>query len=273
MFGTQDSFDCVVPKTFQGPNHDQVCLASKVSLHFVGAGVYLSDEGYVLKVSGKEEFYSLTPANLKDLQSAQLIPDPLPPYHIAWYQYVIGYSLWIIIGIVVLISLLQRFFGKLRPFLATMAAPFHGPPLARTDGDKWLVAELGKHLEPGEKLQQLALATNFAPGTTPKNAKSIFIALSDRRLMFMDCKLGFTGRIKSAENFSARPRSDIARVVGDQLYLYFAFTDETAAQVWIVGSQGKYSNQWLFARDVPHLIAVERANTPPGTPPLTTVNA
>lgn len=49
MFGTQDSFECVAPQKFEGPNHDQVCLASTISLHFFGAGIYVSDGGYVLQ--------------------------------------------------------------------------------------------------------------------------------------------------------------------------------------------------------------------------------
>ena len=39
MFVTDDNIECLTPATFAGPDGKEVCLASKISLHFFVAGV------------------------------------------------------------------------------------------------------------------------------------------------------------------------------------------------------------------------------------------
>ncbi|HEX8556980.1 MAG TPA: hypothetical protein VF668_02705 [Pyrinomonadaceae bacterium] len=89
-------------------------LGHKYTLHFFLAGLYLSDDGYVLQKKGDFNSYSpLSEARIKDLQLAGALPSPLPKYSIPFFQYVIGYSLWIVIAFVAAAPSLQRLMRRM----------------------------------------------------------------------------------------------------------------------------------------------------------------
>ena len=48
MFGWDDKITCIQGVGVKGQDNEPLCLAYKTSKLFVGAGVYLKDEGYVL---------------------------------------------------------------------------------------------------------------------------------------------------------------------------------------------------------------------------------
>jgi hypothetical protein len=254
MFGTRDEIECIVPTKFAGPEGTQVCLAKKVSLHFFGAGVHVSDGGYVLRVDHGQTYYKLNEANLKELQALGLVPTPLPKYAITPLQYLFGYSLWIVLFIVAVAMIAQRLFGKLRPFLAAPTAAVTGPPIVRTDDDKWLSAELGKHLHQGERLQHQALATNFPPGEVVKNAACFYLGLTDRRIVVLEAMQGIRGAKREIRSARVHARDELVAVGQDELHLQLDFADGQVEHFWIQGSQRKLTNQWLFARDVPRLL-------------------
>ena len=259
MFGTRDEIECIVPTKFAGPEGTQVCLAKKVSLHFFGAGVYVSDGGYVLRVDHGATYYKLNQANLEELQALGLVPTPLPKYGISPLQYAFGYSLWIVLFIVAVGLIAQRLFGKLRPFLAAPISPVTGPPLVRTDHDRWLRAELGKHLQPGERLQHQALATNFPPGEVVKNAACFYLGLTDRRILILEAMQGLGGAKREIRSARTRERDEIVAVGQQELHLQLDFTDGEAEHFWVLGSQRRLTNQWLFARDVPRLLLCQQS--------------
>lgn len=94
--------------TFSGKQEDIKCLqpvektnyklCHKYSKHFFIAGIYLSDDGYVLAGGDNAtEYIALDKTKITELQAAGSLPNPLPPYSIALTQYLVGYSLWLII--------------------------------------------------------------------------------------------------------------------------------------------------------------------------------
>jgi hypothetical protein len=231
-----------------------VCLPTKISLSFIGAGVYVSAEGYVLKVQGEDSYYRTTPDLLKALQEEGTIPTPLPPYHITTFQYLFGYSLWILLLVVAVVAGLKRMFGKLRPFLLANVAPVTGPPVNRNEWDTFLFEALGQQLEPGERIQHQAFASDFEPGTTAKSMNLLYLGLTDRRLVYMGAVTGMGSFKKEVGRVESWPRTAITGVTRDGLALTFHLT-EGSMTYWIGGSQRTFTNQWLFARDVPKLLS------------------
>ena len=73
--------------------------------------------------------------------------------------------------------------------------PVTGPPVVRTERDRWLRDELAKHLADGERLQQQALVANHEPGTAVKGAKWYFAGLTDRRFVFLEAKTAVARRL------------------------------------------------------------------------------
>jgi hypothetical protein len=99
IFGKEEKLVCLADVPLKGAEDEPLCLAHKTTKQFFVAGIYLSDDGYVLKIQGKDAFYPLPgEPELSQLQSEALLPKPLPPYAISTIDYLMGYSLWIIIG-------------------------------------------------------------------------------------------------------------------------------------------------------------------------------
>jgi hypothetical protein len=256
-FGVRDELACLTPATFEGPNGDQVCLASKVSIYFFIGGVGVRDGGYVLRTMGGTGYYKLDAQELENLQAQHLVPTPLPPYRIHPAKYVLGYSLWIAILVALIGVVLKRIFGRLDPFLNSLVAPTTGPPVVRTEDDRWLAAELGKHLAPDERLQHQALVTNAEPGAAVKGRAWYYMGLTDRRLLFLEAKIGFLGLSREITEVITRERCEITKLGYERLALAVAYADEDEFYFWVLASQRRFTNQWLFARDVPKLLASE----------------
>jgi uncharacterized protein len=104
MFGKDDTIHFLQDVKVTGPNQEALYLGYLTSIQFFLAGLYVKDEGYVLGVKGdsKKFFHMPTGDELKGFQQRGLLPDPLPPYSLGFFDYLIGYSLWIVIAVVVL---------------------------------------------------------------------------------------------------------------------------------------------------------------------------
>ena len=113
MFGGDDNIHVIQELDLIGPENKPMQLAHRVTLHFFVAGIYTSDEGYVLIQKGNSEiYYSLTPDLLKTYQDEGTLPNPLPAYAIPIWDYLFGYSLWIIVGGVILFYVIKdKFFS------------------------------------------------------------------------------------------------------------------------------------------------------------------
>ncbi len=95
QFGSSESLTCIEPVQFSGPSGEDLCLAYKLSTMHIGLPAYITDDGYVLKVVGADEYLELPSELVAELQSDGSLSSPLPSYSISTTQYVFGYSLWL----------------------------------------------------------------------------------------------------------------------------------------------------------------------------------
>ena len=89
-------------------------LSHKYTSHFFFAGMYLSDDGYVLQKKGDSTnnrpfdgmkrvhdlttYYPLNPEKILEMQQSGVLPTPMPKYSIPILEYVFGYSLWLVLA-------------------------------------------------------------------------------------------------------------------------------------------------------------------------------
>jgi len=107
-FGTDDQIRVIQPT--KDPEYK---LGHKVSTFFFGAGCYVKDEGYVLvKTVDSKRYIPLDPEKIKELQADGTLPNPLPAYSLSFWDYLFGYSNWIVLGLIFGIPLMVRIFKK-----------------------------------------------------------------------------------------------------------------------------------------------------------------
>ena len=104
MFGKDETIHFLQDVKVTGPNNEPLYLGYMSAIQFFVAGIYVQDEGYVLGVKGdSKKFFHMPGADqLRSFQQRGLLPDPLPPYSLGFFDYLFGYSLWIVIAVVVL---------------------------------------------------------------------------------------------------------------------------------------------------------------------------
>lgn len=114
IFGKRDNIQMIQDVSLSGPEGEDLYLGYKTSGYFVGAGIYLSDDGYVLGIHGREDMYFPMPSHERvvELQDAGVLPDPLPGYSVSAGEYAFGYSLWIIILGIIGYELLKKRFRR-----------------------------------------------------------------------------------------------------------------------------------------------------------------
>jgi hypothetical protein len=96
LFGPDESIHRITEVEIDGETY---YLAFKTTMYFFVAGVYVSDDGYVLQEKGKTNwFIPLSQDEIRDLQAAGHLPDPLPRYTVPIWEYLFGYSLWIVVA-------------------------------------------------------------------------------------------------------------------------------------------------------------------------------
>jgi hypothetical protein len=98
-FGTVEHVSRIEDVGLTTPDGDALYLAYKTSTVFFIGGVYLSNDGYVLGLRGSPKHYVDMPpaALLANFQKEGKLPDPLPPYHLSIADYLVGYSLWLVL--------------------------------------------------------------------------------------------------------------------------------------------------------------------------------
>ncbi|MCY2963568.1 MAG: hypothetical protein NT069_07955 [Planctomycetota bacterium] len=103
-FGTDETI-----RTIQPTNSKEFNLCHKVSTYFFVAGCYVKDDGYVLrKPDDKKSYIPLNEIQIQQLQREGELPDPLPKYSLSFFDYLFGYSNWIILAGVIGYSIVQR---------------------------------------------------------------------------------------------------------------------------------------------------------------------
>jgi len=109
-FGTEESIRFVAETTLPGPNQSRFYLGHLVQTYIFLLPYRFESKGYVLGIHGDSSKYMPLPsgADLKELQDKGFLPNPLPPIQFAWYDYAFGYSLWIVLVVLVGFPLVKR---------------------------------------------------------------------------------------------------------------------------------------------------------------------
>jgi hypothetical protein len=119
-FGTEDTIREIQPI----PGTNFFLCHKHHSYYFLG-GLYLSDDGYVLREkathrkpyfydpSKAERYVPLTSEKIAELQQAGILPNPLPGYSIPVGDYIAGYSLWLFLMLVVALGFVRVLLGRL----------------------------------------------------------------------------------------------------------------------------------------------------------------
>jgi hypothetical protein len=137
LIGYNESIHELTPIKLKGSHGESLVLAFKTTTFYLGLGVYLSDDGYVLAVAGNSDVYFRLPGNYAVQQRRGLLPTPLPPYRVPIYKYLVGFSLWWILGVAGLQRLLgiilapRRPNGLLEPVPDEESTPPTSPPQKR----------------------------------------------------------------------------------------------------------------------------------------------
>jgi hypothetical protein len=260
MFGWDDKISCIQPVELKGQDNEPLCLAYKTSKLFVGAGVYLKDEGYVLGDPAQHDrFYPWPEAGqLKKWQSAGLLPDPLPGYSIPAIEYAFAYSLWIIIVGMVAWAMAQRALTKRRQARDALIPVSLGPPKVVTDGDRFITQTVTAMLQPGETLQHQAWALRSAEEVS----HAWFVALTSQRLILISSKRKFRGLVLENQGVEEIPRAMITNVTENAYELTFTLTSGGQFLMVVPKSEKDFSNQRAFVRDLPRLLAAVKAAGP-----------
>jgi hypothetical protein len=116
LFGDQDYLRRIQDVEVIGPEGRELYLAHRFTIRFIIAGLYVTDNGYVLAVknSYEDEYYHLRDSQIISFQLDGLLPIPMPKYELSVFDYAFGYSLWIVILVMVDFSLFKRFFLRRR---------------------------------------------------------------------------------------------------------------------------------------------------------------
>ncbi len=110
MFGEQDSIRMVAPTTLSGPGNTRLFLAHRVTMKAFLLPYTITDNGYVFGISGESKQYINLPtgAELRAIQAGGYLPKPLPPTELSWFDYLMGYSLWIALFAIFVLPWLKK---------------------------------------------------------------------------------------------------------------------------------------------------------------------
>lgn len=123
MFGNDEEIHRIQDVDVTGQDGEALFLGYKTTTLFIIGGVYITDDGYVYGVrDDSTKYIETTPEEIAKFQEAGLLPKPLPPYELSTMDYVIGYSLWVIVLPILVIYFAFVFLKKKK------APPVASPP-------------------------------------------------------------------------------------------------------------------------------------------------
>jgi hypothetical protein len=96
----------------EGVPHTQVggvpaCLAYRVNYYGAILPGYVSDEGYALRLLGRNQYVELGNATIAAMQQRGDLPTPMPAYSMS-SRYLYGFSLWPVLALFVIVASLRR---------------------------------------------------------------------------------------------------------------------------------------------------------------------
>jgi hypothetical protein len=262
MFGKDETLTCVQDIALKGASDEPLCLAFKTSKYFVGAGVYLKDDGYVLRsTTAKDTYYPMPEgAELKAFQAQGLMPDPLPPYSVPAVEYLFGYSLWLVVGLVIGFERFKTIRTRKRQAKDAATPVSFGPPTISTEGDRFIAQTVGPLLRPGEQVQHQAYGQKERAEGVVAAARNVglFGVLTNQRLIFVKTKIGAFKPVLENHGVDEVPREAIVDAVEDDYLVTFMLHDGTARTLLVPPQEKHFSNQRAFIRDVPRILGNAR---------------
>jgi len=113
-FGDHSTLHKIQDVEFTGPKGEKLYLAYKTTTKFFMLGVNLTEQGYVLAVKDSDEqgYYPLKDSQIKEFQNEGSLPNPLPNYKLTIFDYALGYSLWIVIFLLIIFPYIKHFFKR-----------------------------------------------------------------------------------------------------------------------------------------------------------------
>lgn len=250
MFGVDETLECIQDVSLKGGSGEPLCLAWKTSKYFFGAGVYLKDDGYVLKVPGGTSYYPLPdPGELKAFQAQGLMPDPLPHYSLPIWEYLFGYSLWLVIAFVVGVTQVKRYAERRRYRRDEQLPVSLGPPTIATDGDRFIAQTVSPLLRPGEQVQHQA----WGPRNRGDPVGACCV-LTNLRLFFVQTTAGLTGPKLESQGVEEFERTAVVDLHESDYLMAFVLEDQSIRTLLVPQSEKQFSNQKAFTRDVRRLL-------------------
>lgn len=259
LFGHEEKLECLQPVKLLGRSGEPLCLAYKTTKTFFGAGVKLSDDGYVLRIVGTDTYYPMPEGpQLTEMQQAGSLPMTLPPYSIGIGDYAMGYSLWWLLALCAVWMWVGAKRKQWRARLDAEAPMSDGPPALQTEHDRFIADTVQPLLHPGEYVLQQAYGFSdpvrvngeLAPGST-----AAYVALTSQRLILIRARVGAFKPLLENTGVVQIERRRIVAVTADDELLTFHLAGGGAQLLFVKRSQRHLSNQVRFLRDVPKLLA------------------
>lgn len=260
-FGKHETLTCIVDVEARGGGGEPACLAFKTTTYWLGGGVYVSNDGYVLKPRASGNSYYELPSGAREGQIEGL-PHPLPPYSIPVMEYVGGYSLWWAIGVVILwavgVKKVRR--RKQAAFAARQTAmPIdRGPPRLDTNGDRFVYETVNALRAPGETIQHQAYASSWDYTNEKDGDEVFFLVLTTERLFVIKTRKGAFGILYENEGVDGLDRSAIAEAYVDHGKVLFVTTRDGMQRGYLVKQTSGLSNQESFLINAGRLLSEDR---------------
>ena len=267
-FGKEETITCIVDVPVKAEGNS-LCLAYKTTTHWLGGGIWVSNDGYVLKPTSLAGiYYKLEPAALEG--KVESIPYPLPAYTVPKGTYVMGFSLWWAIALTVAWGLGVRLFRRRRQaaFEATQQTmPIdHGPPRLDTTGDRWLYEMARTLVAPGESVQHQAYVHSWDYTNERAGDDAFFLVVTTARLFIITTRVGAFGILYENNKVDVIDRHAIDEaVVGHGKVLFV--TTSGVQRGYIIKSTRALSNQTAFLHNAARVLAT-RASAPYASPAM-----
>jgi len=113
LFGSKETIRFVANTSLPPENGKSLYLGRRITVKSFMLPYDLQDGGFVLAVTGEPGNYSPLPAGkkLQTLQDNGSLPRPLPPFHFRFGDYLVGYALWWVLWMLILLPV---FISKIR---------------------------------------------------------------------------------------------------------------------------------------------------------------
>jgi hypothetical protein len=269
MWGTDEHLECITalphklgvePLEIGGQNN--VCIGFKFSVSWAGIPYSTTDDGYVLTVRDSKQYIPLDKDGIAELQAEGLVTTPAPTYSIPAGWVYAQYSMHVLIGIIVL-AVGFKFWLRRRLANRRTSGEIASGPVLRKKKDRALLAMLSPMLAVDETISHQAYAhsedmSDAGIGVAATNY-AFFIALTNKRLIWIQQKAGVLGIGKGDQTTDEIDRATIGRIDTDKNGLDVRRTDGApllTIYVPLAGSGYSFENQSAFLADLPRMFGV-----------------